>query len=57
MGKRTKPARKSSSARSKKPLLVRVKILNASEKENVKVRGIIDEGLSDEFRRIDVQYE
>ena len=41
----------------KKPVLVRIKILNASRAENTKVRGLIDEALSDEIKRIDVEFE
>ena len=41
----------------KKPVLVRVKILNASRAENTKVRGLMDEALSDEIKRIDVEFE
>jgi hypothetical protein len=58
MGKRAKASNKFGSISvRKKPLLVRVKILNASRAENIKVRGLIDEALSDEIKRIDVEFE
>jgi hypothetical protein len=46
-----------SRSQQKKPLLVRVKILNASEEERAEVQSIIDQGLSEDFRRIDIEYD
>jgi hypothetical protein len=64
MKRRAKQAQRSSNSRKrpsrsqqKKPLLVRVKISNASEEESAEVRSIIDQGLSGDFRRIDVEYD
>jgi hypothetical protein len=57
MGNRAKASNKlSAKSVRKKPVLVRVKILNASRAENTKV-GLIDEALSDEIKRIDVEFE
>jgi hypothetical protein len=36
---------------------VLISALNASEEELTQVRGVIDEALSNEFHRIDVEYE
>jgi hypothetical protein len=58
MAKRAKkPTRKPLVRGRSKPLLVRIKIINASEKEDAEVRGIIDQALEGEFRRIDVEYD
>lgn len=58
MGKRAKaPNKLGSISARKKPVLVRVKILNASRAENIKVRGLIDEAISGEIKRIDVEFE
>jgi hypothetical protein len=58
MRKRAKASNKlGAKSVGKKPVLVRIKILNASRAENTKVRGLIDEALSDEIKRIDVEFE
>jgi hypothetical protein len=50
-------SKKGNNRHKKRPLLVRVKVTHASEDEEAKARRAITRALSEEFTRIDVEFD
>ena len=44
-------------SREKKPLLIRIKVENAGEKEQHEIHRLIEEVLSEHFKRVDIEFD